>query len=454
MTTIDKCVQFYENLSYLSLPEEVILMSKKCLLDYFAAAIAGHHTQAGKCSIRVAKHLGADGICTIIGQQETGSTLAAGFVNGTLGSALDLDDGHRGAVGHPGVMVIPPVLAAAETVGNYSGKDLITAIVAGYELAVRCGIVMNSMHGNKFYGSGGWAVFGSAAGAAKMYGFSGKKLNNALTICEVYGPTAQCEKSIAAGSMTKESIGWGIVTALFSCILASEGFTGPLDILDDDPFYKAGSKAIFKNLGSDYEILNTYNKIYPSCKWSHSPIAGALMIKEKYKLKLWEIKSVKIETFIKALSLEKGEPLTEEAAQYSIPYTVASALAYGKVEPKDVLVENLSDPILVDLMKKISIHADLELEKHFPAKRCAKVSVELLDGTLYVEDVSFVKGDVEDPLLWEDIVEKFYLCAESLYTKEWCEEVIELTQRVQEDASVAKLLKLLRVPVTEQAWHI
>lgn len=450
MSVINNVVQFCENINDQRLPKEAILMSKKCLLDYIGVAVAGYQTQAGRCSISAAKQLGEGRICTIIGQKEASSTLGAGFVNGTLGSALDFDDGHRGAVGHPGVMVIPSVIAAAETAGNLSGKNFITALVAGYEVAIRCGVVMNSEHEKKFYGSGGWAVFGSAAAAAMIYGFKGSKLKNAITIGEVYGPTAQCEKSIAAGSMTKESIGWGIVTALFSCFLARDGFTGPQDILNDEPYYKAGIKEVFMSLGEDYEILNAYHKIYPSCKWSHSPIAGAIRIKEKYKPRLSEIKSVKVETFNKALKLENVNPPTEEAAQYSIPYTVACALAYGKVESKDILIKALADPILIDLMKKIRVLPDRKLENLFPAKRPARVTVELMDGTFYIEEITYVKGDIEDPLSWKDVIEKFYLCTERLYHRAWCEEVIYITERIHEDASVSKLLKLLRVPVAEQ----
>ena len=123
---------------------------------------------------------------------------------------------------------------------------------------------MNSAHEKRFYGSGGWAVFGSAATAARLLGLKEKALQNALTIGEVYGPTAQCGKSIAYGAMTKESIGWGAATGVFAAFLAQEGFTGPGEILLDEQDYVPGVKEIFHNFGERFENLNIYFKQFTS----------------------------------------------------------------------------------------------------------------------------------------------------------------------------------------------
>src|SRR5699024_4637441 len=181
-----KVLSFIENENYECLSSEVITMAKKSLLDFLASAYAGYQSKAPSLALQSAKSLGVEGPCTIIGNQKQVSPLAAIFVNATLSSCMDIDDGHREAVGHPGCMVIPPVLVAGELAQSCTGKELITALVAGYEVGIRCGMVMISNHEQLFYGSGGWALFGSAAGIAKVKQLTGEPLKNSLTIGEVY----------------------------------------------------------------------------------------------------------------------------------------------------------------------------------------------------------------------------------------------------------------------------
>ncbi len=395
-----------EAIDFSTLSPDVVEMAKRCLLDFLGAAIAGYSAKSALIAVKAAEYLGKEGECTVIGSSTPMSPLGAAYANGTLGSALDIDDGHRGAVGHPGVMVFPAALAVGE-MSHTSGKDFISAVIAGYELAIRCGMVMNSNHDKRFYGSGGWAVFGTAAAAARLLGLSGKKMQNAITIGEVYGPTAQCGKSIAWGAMTKESIGWGVVTGVFSALLAQEGFTGPEEILLDRLDYAVNPDDVFADFGEKYQILNIYFKQYPSCRWSHAPISAALRIKEKYRPDFREIKKIRVETFKKALTLNHKIPESTEAAQYSIPFTVANAFVNGAVGPGEVSEHNLQNPWVKQLIKKIELVHGEDLEPLFPSVRPARVILEMANGASFSEEVRLMPGDPEIPLTWQDLTQKF-----------------------------------------------
>jgi len=424
---------------------EVVDMSKKCLLDFLGAAIAGYQTQAALIGLKAAQWLGKGDQCTVIGSSYPMPPVGASYANGTLGSALDIDDGHRGAVGHPGVMIFPAALAVGE-INHVSGKDFISAVVAGYELAIRCGVVMNSNHEKRFYGSGGWAVFGSAVAAARLLGLKGNELQNAITIGEVYGPTAQCGKSIAYSAMTKESIGWGAATGVFAAFLAQEGFTGPGEILLDEQDYVYGSKEIFSNLGRKFEILNIYFKQYASCRWSHAPITAALTIKEKYHPDLREVKEVRVETFKKALTLDHKSPESSEAAQYSIPFSVANVFVHGAFGPGQVAEKNLKHPLIKDLMEKIKlIHAE-DLEPLFPAARPARVIVEMIDGLNFREEVHLMPGDPENPLSWNDLIEKFTHCTQVFLNKKSREKILETVFSLEQLPDIRVLTELLKQP--------
>jgi len=333
---LSKVLSFIENEHYDRLSTEVVTMAKKSLLDFIASTYAGYQCKASSIALKSADWFGEKGKCTVIGSEKQVSPFAATFINATLSSSMDIDDGHREAVGHPGCMIIPPVLTSGELAEHCTGRELITAIVVGYEVGIRCGIVMNSNHKQLFYGSGGWGIFGSASGTAKMKRLTGEPLKNSLTISEVYGQTAQCEKSIAAGSMTKESVGWGATTALTGVSLAEYGFTGPDNILMDKHLCNDDIEEVFGTLGEEYEIQNIYYKQYPACKWAHSSITAALNLIEEFDPILEEIDEIIIETFSKAVTLNHIKPQTTEAAQYSIPFTIAAALCYGTVEPYHV----------------------------------------------------------------------------------------------------------------------
>ncbi|WP_080875244.1 MmgE/PrpD family protein [Oceanobacillus timonensis] len=441
---LSKVLPFIENESYDHLSSEVITKAKKSLLDFLASTYAGYQCKSASIAFQSADWFGDKGYCSIIGSEKTVSPLAATFINATLASCMDIDDGHREPVGHPGCMVIPPVLAVMELSKKSTGKDLITAMVTGYEVGIRCGIVMNSNHEQLFYGSGGWALFGSASGIAKMKRLTGKTLENALTIGEVYGPTAQCGKSIAAGSMTKESVGWGAVTALMGASLAEQGFTGPDNILIDKHLYNCNIENIFETLGEKYEIKNTYFKQYPACKWAHSPITAAIQVIEEYNPDLKEIDEIIIETFQKATTLHHTKPQTTEAAQYSIPFLVATALYYGTVEPYHISEKHLNNDIICNLATKIRMVSVDDLEKEFPSKRPARVKIKMKNNSVFTKEVKLIKGDPENPLSWEDLINKFHLCSKDFIDYAHREEIINKIAHLENITHVKELTHLLK----------
>src|SRR5690625_3514945 len=142
----NRILDYIEHKSDRLLPEELVTMAKKSLLDFISSAFAGYQNKASTIAMNSTDWLGGNGICTVIGREKQASPLAATFTNATLSSCMDIDDGHRQAVGHPACMVIPPVMAAGELTPDCTGKELITSIVVGYEIGIRCGIVMNSNH--------------------------------------------------------------------------------------------------------------------------------------------------------------------------------------------------------------------------------------------------------------------------------------------------------------------
>ena len=141
MSATSELIAFVQDLDYASLPGEVIAHTKRCVLDLLGVAIAGSRTDMALVSTQFAPKHFAPGRATLIGSTLQLNEAGATWVNGICASALDLDDGHRWAAGHPGAAVIPTALAVAETVGA-SGCEFLAAIVVGYEVGIRASIAM------------------------------------------------------------------------------------------------------------------------------------------------------------------------------------------------------------------------------------------------------------------------------------------------------------------------
>jgi 2-methylcitrate dehydratase PrpD len=449
-TELQTIMNFCGNLYYHSLPADVIHAAKMRMLDFIGVAFAGYQTKAAQVALRSATWFGNEKKCTILGQEQMKPPLAAAFINATLGSALDYDDGHRAAIGHPGAVIFPVAMAAGEIASRVSGKQFLAAVVAGYEIGIRCGAVMNSCPEKRLFGAGGGCgLFGATTAAAKIFNLTGEAFKNAISIGEAYGPTAQCGGTIFYGAMTKESMGWGAATALVSTFLAREGYTGPKEILVEDEFYDPSSKGMFKTLGEKFEIRGVYVKRFPSCRFTHSPIAATVRIREKYQPKPSTIERIRVETFKKACTMDSQSPSTTEQAQYSIPYTVAVALLSGVIGPSDVADNNLRQPQVVDLMKKVTVAHAPDLEGLFPAKRPARVSVELVDGTVYTEEISLSKGDPEYPLSQAELVDKFELCTAPYLEKELRRKIIDSVFSLENIEDISEIIDLLRHPAKE-----
>ena len=154
--------RFALGLRWEDLPAPVQEQARRCLLDLCGAAVAGAVTPVAGIARRYAGALHGEGRATVIGAPRGSTTVGAALANGFAASALDIDDGYRPVKGHPGAVVLPAVLAAAEQAGA-SGRELLTAMVVGYEVAMRAGLILHPLY-DFYHGTGAWGPLGAAAG--------------------------------------------------------------------------------------------------------------------------------------------------------------------------------------------------------------------------------------------------------------------------------------------------
>ncbi|NIN52077.1 MAG: MmgE/PrpD family protein, partial [Nitrososphaeria archaeon] len=192
---------FASSVRFSDLPEEALRHSKKCILDLLGVALAGSMTIPGRIIIDFVKKLGGEPEATVISSPLMVPCTNAALANGTLAHALELDDGSRYAMGHPGVVVIPAALAAAES-NDVSGKDLITAVVLGYETFIRLGSAVNPSHFRRgFHTTGTCGTFAAAVAAGKILGLDEDGMANALGLAGTQ--SAGLFEFVSDGSMSK-----------------------------------------------------------------------------------------------------------------------------------------------------------------------------------------------------------------------------------------------------------
>lgn len=410
-----------------SVPGKVKRCVKLRFLDFLGATLAGGETKAGKIAVTLAEKFfpGKDALILAQGHHRS-SILGAAFANATLASALDIDDGYRPACGHPGSVVIPAAMAIGE-VQKVSGQKFLEAILVGYEIATRTGQAMYIDAKDRFFGSGAWASSGAAAASAFLLSLSEEEFTEALGIAEAYAPLAPNLKSIANGSMVKESIGWGSLTGVASALLAREGFTGVIPIL-----LEPAHRALISDIGLSFRILDTYLKTYAACRWSHPAIEGVKDLAKKFSINPKKITKIYVETFSKALTISNATPTTSVAAQYSLPFAVAAFLQDGVVGPDQVSEQGILREEILELAQKVEVRLDREIEARFPKECLARVIVMTTDGEIYQSEIMGSRGDPERPLSNKEIKEKFEWLARRVLSNEAVQEIEQVVEKLEE----------------------
>src|SRR5918997_3696715 len=248
--------EFARTVRWEDLPADARSQAIRCLLDLCGAAVAGSRTKVAQSVTTYALYAHGIGPSIIIGTGAGSTPVGAALANGFAASALDIDDGYRPVKGHPGAVVVPAVLAAAEEAKS-SGVEFLTALVVGYEVAMRAGRILHSLY-DFYHGSGSWAPIGVAAGVARLLDGNAEQTWHALGIAEFHAGMTPEMRSVEHPSMLKDGIGWGAMVGIASGQLAARGFSGIPALFD---VTGPGTRFI-ESLEDEYLILDLYFKPY------------------------------------------------------------------------------------------------------------------------------------------------------------------------------------------------
>jgi 2-methylcitrate dehydratase PrpD len=395
------------------LPDEVVHHAKRALLDWFAALLPGTREEAARILRETfADSLGRGG-AAVYGADSPAPMRVAALVNGTTSHIVEFDDIFRDGLYHPGCPTIAAALAAAQAKG-VAGEMLLRAVVVGYEISTRIAAAIVPAHYRFWHTTGTVGTFGAAAAVGTVLGLDRTRMAHALASAATMA--AGLQQAFRSDAMSKPlHAGHAADAGTLAAMLAEKGFTGALDVLEGSAGFGAalGGKPDWAKatdgLGTRYNITAMTSKNHGCCGHSFAAIDGALALRDRHGLTPDRIRRIRVGTYRTAVEVtgKPEPPHTAFEGKFSLRYVVATALVRGSVRLDAFGPERLAEPAVRDLMGRIALEIDPELDAQFPNRRAAVVEIETVDGERLRHLQPTRKGDPEAPLSDAELEAKF-----------------------------------------------
>ena len=437
------CTSFVQDLAYEAIPPASLDRAKLHVADLLACIIRGADTTHAGPARDYARATGGTPQATLVGEKNKGPIGQAAFFNGYCGHIMEMDDVDRESISHPATVIIPAALAVGE-LRKRSGRDLLTAIVAGYEVMLRVGAAVTPGHYAVWHTTGTVGTFGSAMAAGKLFGLSRPELDWALGNAGTMA-AGLWQFNLDGGMSKVLHAGRAAENGVLAAYLAACGFSGATRILEGAQGFFAGyarqniDSAYFEDFGSRFRNAEVSIKPYPCCRHIHSSIDAAGTVHRQ--LGGAAIKAVRVAVYKAAIQVAGNtDPATIQEAKFSLGFCVARTLLHGPLTNADFSAASLHDAATRKLMGIVSVYCDPSLEALMPSCWPSRVEVDCVDGRTLTAQVNSPKGDPANPIGWEEIVAKFDDLTAELIPPSGREEIIKLCRNLETLAQVGDLL--------------
>jgi 2-methylcitrate dehydratase PrpD len=450
-----KLADFCTGVSFERLPADVIDKAKLCVLDLFANAYGSLELEAVSRVVSYIRSLGGPETATALGCGFKTGTHNAAFLNGTTAEAIEGQDGLRFGGNHPGTAVIPAALAVAEDLGR-GGREVIEAVVAGYEAAGRVAAAMHPHHTLAgFLPTGTCGAFGAAAAASKLMRHDAEDMLNSFGNAGYLLPLSMAEHLMGGYTSKILQGGQAASAGLTAAGLASAGITGAPHVLEGSDlgggFTQITTRGepvldrITGGLGERFSIMDIYFKPYTACRHTHGGAQAALQLVEEEDFTPQDIEAVDVHTYaIASTAVGKGVSAdgTFVSAQFSLPYVVAACLIDGEMGPAQLKEDRISDSAILGLSRKVNVHVDPELAKAYPGMTSSRVEIKLEGGRTLARQVDMPRGDPRDPMTAEDVAAKLKRLG-SQRSEKALDRVVGLSLELEEVGDIKELASIV-----------
>ncbi len=466
-----KLARHAATLQYEAIPPTMVELTKQCVLDTLGVAIgaSGVNDEARLVHDYV-RDLGGKEEATIWGFGGKAPAPWAAFVNGGLGHMLDYDDVSDG--GHVSISTIPPGFAIAEKLTAsgkpISGKDFITAVVAGTDIHTRLSLAIDIPDWTMAEGWFATQLFGFISGSAtagRLLGLDEDKMENALGIGYNQMSGSRQMAVGAATHMRAMQAGFAGQAATAGAEMARRGIIGDKEFLEGrygffHNYVRTGTPnwdAVIGDLGKRFPLLDTHGfKVWPACAYTRPTNAATLILRNTYQLKPADVEAITIIGGTGGTQLlcepieKKRRPQVAIDGKFSIPFTTGVMMARGNVTLRDYTNEGLNDPAALAMADKVSYRADpgAKMNRGGSGGSIGMVAVEIKtrDGRVLTSKPDSVPGDPKQRVGWDVIATKFRDCvsfAAKPVPAKHVDRVIELVRDLESQADVTEIVRLL-----------
>ena len=417
-TMSDKLARFAAGLSYEDIPGQVIEKAKRHLLDALGIGLAATREPYADAVTKTARDWGGTPQASVWRYGDKLPVAHTAMVNGSYVHGLDFDDTHTDSITHMSACVVPTALAAGEAVGA-SGRDILAAMVAGYEIIARIGgAVPGKFHAEGYHATPICGAFGAAAIMGRLMNHSPEAIANAFGVCG--SQAAGIQEFLDDGSWVKRfHPGWASHAGVTAAQMAGHGFMGPRKVLEgrfglyathlSDPSYDA--EILSGGLGERWETLRISFKPYPCCHFNHAAMDAAKNLVHEAGISIDEIDEIETITPEPILHIvcepieHKRKPNTQYAALFSLPFCLAVNVVKGRATLDDFDEEHLGDAEVLELAGKVRC-SGMDSDR-FPKYLHGGVKMTLKDGRVLERDEPVNWGNPENPMEWADVEAKF-----------------------------------------------
>jgi 2-methylcitrate dehydratase PrpD len=413
-TAAQSLAEFVTSLDYDDIPAEVVEKAKACVIDTLAATIYGAQLPWSKIIIEYVRRTSAPGHSAILGTDVLVRAPFAALANGALAHSFELDTPVHPSVGvHPGPGCVLPGIAVAQGLQK-SGKELITAFVAGFEAMHRMADTSPQSSEKKgFHAPGLFGTFGGAMTAGRLMGLDAERMTNALGIAgSLCSGLLEFSKSGTGGMVKRLHPGRAAEGGVMAAALAREGFTGPPTIIEGKYGFlnvfcsDADLSKLTAGLGEVWQTVTVAHKRYAAHGTAHVPMTAVLALKAEHRIAGEDIASIVVAGNEKIVSHHDiKEPQDITAAQYSVPFCVAVACFRDPLDPNVFSEAAVNDPAIRQLCRNVT----LEVLKDAPQDqgKASRVTLKLKNGRELVKAMHSYPGMPEEPLTTAQLKQKF-----------------------------------------------
>jgi 2-methylcitrate dehydratase PrpD len=409
---------FAANLRFEDIPQPVMRRAEDLFLDWFGSALAGKTGRPVQVIESFARRMGPqDGPSEVLISRRKTTPMFAAMVNAASSHFAEQDDVHNGSVFHPAAVVFPAALAVAQSIGA-SGRELLTASVAGYEVGIRIGEFLGRSHYKIFHTTGTAGTVAAAAAVGHLLKLTPEQMLHAFGSAGTQAAGLWEFLRDAADSKQLHTAN-AAASGLMAAYLASEGFTGARRILEGAQGMAAGMSSdadpakLVAGLGQRWTLAETSFKFHASCRHTHPAADALLQVMTAHDLRPEQVASVTARVHQGAIDVlgPVVNPQTVHQAKFSMG-TVLGLIAEFRNAGLKEFDSAYNDPGIAAFRAKVGMVLDQEVDQAYPARWIGKVTVQTVDGRRFEGRVDEPKGDPGNTLSRDELEQKALRLAE------------------------------------------